>query len=523
MNKWTRFYKEIQIAYIRSAAVVLACGFFFFPNLNEIKKTGNNMFTVYLNGENVGVTGDEDCLDDYLREARLRSASESDGLIFADAQIKTEGREVYWGVVDSEDTIVNNMYQVLEMNRLQTSKRAYSVKINNYMVNLASAADVKSLLQAALDKYQDTEQFLVELVLDPSRELNVLTTTVLSKEEVEEAAFVLPEAGVATLLSEMTKDVESTAEKSFDDYKYGLVDLEFGDEVEVVESYLPQSEIANLQDAIDEVTKDQEVNTVYEVADGDTLSEIAITTNVPLDKLIELNENLEDENSTIRVGDELIVTVPEPELSVERQEEVYYEEDYEAEIQYVYNDEWYTTDSEILQQPSAGHHNVAALVSYHNNKVVNTEILKEEVTFEAVPKIIEIGTKVPPTYIKPISGGRLSSGFGRRSAPTRGASTYHKGIDWATPVGTAVVASSGGTVARAGWGSGYGYVVYLNHADGRQTRYGHLSKVLVKVGQTVEQGEKIALSGNTGRSTGAHLHFEILINGTAVNPFDYLN
>ena len=90
-------------------------------------------------------------------------------------------------------------------------------------------------------------------------------------------------------------------------------------------------------------------------------------------------------------------------------------------------------------------------------------------------------------------------------------------------MGTAVVASSGGTVARAGWGSGYGYVVYLNHADGRQTRYGHLSKVLVKVGQTVEQGEKIALSGNTGRSTGAHLHFEILINGTAVNPFDYLN
>ena len=86
-----------------------------------------------------------------------------------------------------------------------------------------------------------------------------------------------------------------------------------------------------------------------------------------------------------------------------------------------------------------------------------------------------------------------------------------------------MVASSAGTVARAGWATGYGYVIYINHTDGRQTRYGHLSKVLVKVGQTVQQGTKIALSGNTGRSTGPHIHFEILINGTQVNPLDYLD
>ena len=73
-------------------------------------------------------------------------------------------------------------------------------------------------------------------------------------------------------------------------------------------------------------------------------------------------------------------------------------------------------------------------------------------------------------------------------------------------------------MAKAGWGSGYGYVVYINHEDGRQTRYGHLSKILVKAGQTVKQGEKIALSGNTGVTTGPHLHFEILINGKQVDP-----
>ena len=80
-----------------------------------------------------------------------------------------------------------------------------------------------------------------------------------------------------------------------------------------------------------------------------------------------------------------------------------------------------------------------------------------------------------------------------------------------------------GVVTRAGLGSGYGYVVYIDHGDGRQTRYGHLSKVLVKAGQQVSQGQKIALSGNTGRSTGPHVHFEILIGGSQVNPLNYLS
>ena len=175
----------------------------------------------------------------------------------------------------------------------------------------------------------------------------------------------------------------------------------------------------------------------------------------------------------------------------------------------------------MVQQPVTGYRKVVADITYRNAELVNTDILYEDVTVKAVAKIVKRGTKTPPTYVYPV-WGRLSSGFGRRKAPKRGASTYHKGIDLAVPIGTAVMASRGGTVTRAGWGSGYGYCVYIQHPDGVSTRYGHLSKVLVKVGQTVSQGQKIALSGNTGVSTGPHLHFEVLVGGSQVNPLNYL-
>ena len=309
----------------------------------------------------------------------------------------------------------------------------------------------------------------------------------------------------------------------FEDFELGIKEIAFSEEVEVVEAYILEEELSTLDEAINLLTEEQEVQQIYEVKSGDTLSEISITVGIPMETIVEMNGHILDNvNSTLNIGDELIITVPEPELSVIWTNREHYQEIYEAEIIYIPNDEWYTTQMVTLQEPSAGFREVVADVTYENDDEIARNIVKEEVIMEAVPKIVERGTIVPPTYVKPISGGRLSSRFGRRSAPTAGASTYHKGVDWATPVGTPVYASSGGTVAKAGWGSGYGYVVYINHPDGRQTRYAHLSKVLVSPGQTVSQGDKIALSGNTGVSSGPHVHFEILIGGKQVNPLDYL-
>ena len=97
------------------------------------------------------------------------------------------------------------------------------------------------------------------------------------------------------------------------------------------------------------------------------------------------------------------------------------------------------------------------------------------------------------------------------------------GPSTSSPIGTTVYASCAGTVIQASYNGGYGNNVVISHADGRLTRYAHNSKLLVKVGQKVEQGEPIALSGSTGRSTGPHVHFEIYIGGAAVNPLKYIS
>lgn len=529
MKHITGYYKRINIRNIKIAVLAVIVSIFFLPNYVAFQNTGDNMFTVILNGVTVGVVGSPQEAEQYVMEARKQIAGDGEELVLVESDLETVGSEVLWGKVDAREQVVSNMAMVLADNVRETMNRSYVVKINEFMVNLASEEEVETVLQAALDKYNPEEagSYTAELRLDPSRELPVLTAHVISdeeareQEEVQEAVSL--NAGFDAEMEEIFNAVEPDVEKDFEDYDLGLISMDFGDTVEVVEAYLSTEALTDVEEAVELVTRDQEKNQVYEVVSGDTLSGISLKTNIPMDKLIEMNDSLEDETSMIRVGDELIIMVPQPELTVVRQEEMYYEEDYEEDIIYIDNDEWYTTQQVTLQEPSAGHRKVVAIVSFENDKEVGTEIIKEEVTYEAVPKIVERGTIVPPTYIKPISGGRLSSGFGSRTAPTKGASTYHKGVDWATATGTAVVASSGGVVTKAGWGSGYGYVVYIDHPDGRQTRYGHLSKVLVSVGQTVSQGQKIALSGNTGVSTGPHLHFEILINGTQVNPLNYLN
>jgi murein DD-endopeptidase MepM/ murein hydrolase activator NlpD len=134
---------------------------------------------------------------------------------------------------------------------------------------------------------------------------------------------------------------------------------------------------------------------------------------------------------------------------------------------------------------------------------------------------IEQEVKKQESFIKPTSG-RISSPFGYRTHPVTGSYTLHSGIDIAASSGTTVVASRNGKVVSAGYSGSYGNLIVISHGNGIETAYAHLSSINVRVGESVSQGQLIGKVGSTGRSTGPHLHFEVRVNGTAVNPSKYI-
>jgi murein DD-endopeptidase MepM/ murein hydrolase activator NlpD len=135
--------------------------------------------------------------------------------------------------------------------------------------------------------------------------------------------------------------------------------------------------------------------------------------------------------------------------------------------------------------------------------------------------VTKIEVAVPS--INPVDIMKFSSGFGYRSAPTRGASRNHKGLDIPGPVGTPIYATADGTIGRAQWVGGYGKFVEINHGNAVQTRYGHLSAMNVVPGQRIRKGDVLGYMGSTGRSTGSHLHYEVRIAGEAINPTAFLS
>jgi len=136
--------------------------------------------------------------------------------------------------------------------------------------------------------------------------------------------------------------------------------------------------------------------------------------------------------------------------------------------------------------------------------------------------LYRIAAQAAPFAIPVKSSYRFTSGYGYRRDPKTGGRRMHSGVDFAGPVGTPLYATADGVVTHAGWLSGYGRLVKIKHEFGIETRYAHMSKIRVKVGQRVSRGERIGDMGASGRVTGPHLHYEVRVGGKAVNPMIYI-
>lgn len=254
----------------------------------------------------------------------------------------------------------------------------------------------------------------------------------------------------------------------------------------------------------------------YTIQSGDCYSTVADDYDITVDELLAMNEDY-TATTILNVGDILMIDSYEDIIQFNVRVTRYYseEEDIPYETEYIENDEWYDTVSETVVEGVNGTKVVSYEEVIENGETVSITVLSEEITEEAVNEQIEVGTIETPSYIYPVNA-TITSYYGERWG------RMHKGLDFGVSVGTAVYASRGGTVIRASWYSDFGNCVEIRHSDGTVTRYAHLSEYAVSVGDVVSQGELIAYSGNTGNTTGPHLHFEILINGVQVDPLLYL-
>ncbi|MCI8508862.1 MAG: peptidoglycan DD-metalloendopeptidase family protein [Lachnospiraceae bacterium] len=295
----------------------------------------------------------------------------------------------------------------------------------------------------------------------------------------------------------------------------GIKYVGFSETIQVMETYVNKEQIKDKDTAYNEMTAKNAEADIYVVERGDCLSIIAEKTNMSVEEIKELNPSIESDDNLF-YDDRLNITVPTAAVQVLVEKQETYQENYNEEVVYQDDDSMYIGETEVVQEGTPGSHIVTDLVTYKDDMECDREQLQETVEVAAVAQVVKRGTKSKPTYMFPVTNWNVTSNFGYRWG------RLHAGTDVGVPTGTTVRASRAGQIITAGWLGGYGNCVIIDHGDGVCTRYGHLSEVTVSVGQYVDQGQQVALSGNTGRSTGPHLHFEIRINGEAVDPTPYL-
>lgn len=509
MDSFTRYSRKIRMTLIK--AVTFICFFCLIYIPKESTSTaisdGTGYYTVILNEHVLGAMNSEEEAREALVIARGRISAEEGTLVYMNPDLSVTQEEMVFGQRMSVDDMADAMYDVLEQSVINFDKQdAYTIRINDYTVTLATKEEIVELVEGVKANYDTENEFQVRLTGNADAESSEFGIEIVKTD--------VGGSGASKVLQFEDGEyvVEANADTIFED---GTLAMAFSESISVTPMEVNAERISSVGEALAEITKETEEKTIYTVQAGDTLSQIASRYNLSTTQLCDLNEGL-TENGIIGIGDEIIVTVPTPELSVLVFEEMTYEEAYKAEVQYIDDDTMYQGQYSEVQAGTEGYREVVAVVQYENGTEVSRDIIKETLLVESTPRILRRGTQTPPTYIRPLAGGVLTSGFGYRWG------TNHNGVDWGVPVGTAVKASSGGVVIRSGWFSGYGICVDIQHPNGTMTRYAHLSKTLVSVGQKVSQGEQIARSGNTGNSTGPHLHFEIRVGGTPVNPFNYL-
>jgi len=332
--------------------------------------------------------------------------------------------------------------------------------------------------------------------------------------------YVEDKSGFEDLLKDYKNEASAGIDKAARNVK-----ISFKQKIEIRQVQRFQGKICSMKQAKGKINAKTREAVQIEVKEGDTLWNIAEQNHIAVEQLQKLNTQLDGEMH-IYPGNKLVIQAEKPVLDVVIVCEMTASEEIPYQTEYISDASLYESQREIVAAGVNGKQEVVYQITLENNLETGRKVLKTKLLAASAAAKVRVGTKKAVSRsgsnFGVVNGSRISSAFGYRIHPVSGEKIFHKGIDIAASQGTPVYAYANGTVIYAGWKSGYGNFIAIDHGGGMVTRYGHLSAIYVSVGQRVAVRQKIGAVGSTGVSTGPHLHFEVLINGEYTNPQNYL-
>lgn len=304
-----------------------------------------------------------------------------------------------------------------------------------------------------------------------------------------------------------------------------ILAVDFKQDIQIVETKVNEEELDTLDDIKLEFDKNEEEAIYYTVVKGDNLWDISIANDISLAKIVEYNPDLDIEKF-IQPGDEYLFKPANPLFDVEIHLQNTVLEPVPFQTIRIEDKDLFTSQRIILKEGVPGEKNVTYDIRMENGYAVSVEAIQETILVQPISAEVKVGTKRTLSYgggnNYGVTTGRLTSGYGYRIHPISGVRTFHNGIDIAASTGTGVYSYASGTVIAVGQDNTLGKYIAIDHGNGLVTRYLHLSKFNVSKGDKVSTGDRIGSVGNTGYSTGPHLHFEVIKNGSYQNPWNYI-
>lgn len=445
--------------------------------------------------------------------------------VFAESSLKTVYyiyvNDSYVGTVSNKEIISKLVEEKIKTTETSVDKNLNLETNLTYIPeqvfeSVSNKEDEKVIEQ--LENLLSVEAEATQLVIDEK-----VAVTVKDRSAAEQVIEALKLKYVSQDQLEQIKIQQEDPTKSLPPLKENetrLIDVRLSKNVSFSEGKVNPDKILTVDEAVEYLLKGTLEEKKYKVTEGDVLGKIANGHNMTLEQLLTLNPGLK-EDSLLKIGQELNVTILQPLVEVIIDKEVFKKEAVPFNREVEENSTMYKGDTKIKQEGKEGLKEVTYKISEGNGVVLNKETISETIIEEPVSEITIKGTKVIPSrgdgsFAWPAVGGYISSRQGQRWGK------LHKGIDIARPSNRAIKAADNGKIVFAGWSGGYGNKVVIDHQNGYETIYAHLSSISVSVGQSVEKGSQIGVMGSTGNSTGLHLHFEIYKNGELKNPLDYI-